>query len=96
MQELLKAGINNFHVMNAVSHTSGAPWGLAVGGVFSLAMGLPLIIWPRKSTEVMWKINQGMRPWPIRKPPIGVTIAVGYFGVVLAVGLFVGLWASWP
>jgi hypothetical protein len=96
MQDLLEAGIANLHDTDAVSDMAGAPWGLAIGGVLSLAMGLPLLIWPRKSTEIMWMINQGMRPWPIRKPPVGVTIAVGWFGVVLGFGFFVGLWASRP
>jgi hypothetical protein len=85
----------NLHAIEAVRHLAGAPWGLAIGGVLCLAMGLPLLIWPRKSTEIMWRINQGMRPWPIWKPPFGVTIAIGCFGVVLAIGLFIGLWASW-
>ena len=93
---MFEAGIANLHVTDAVSHTAGAPWGLAIGGVVFLAVGLTLLIWPRKSTEIMWIINQGLRPWRNRKPPVGVTIAMGCFCVVMAVGAFVSLWASWP
>jgi hypothetical protein len=95
MQDLLEAGVMNLLATEAVRDLAGGRWGLAVGIVLFLAMGLPLLIWPRKSTAVMWKLNQAMRPWRIRKPPFGVNIALGCFLVLLAAGFFVGLWATW-
>jgi len=71
-------------------------WGFGVIGLVVLVIGLVLVIWPRKANEIMWTINQAMRPWPMRKPPVGSAIAIGCLALVLATimltGTFIDLW----
>jgi hypothetical protein len=92
---LREAGFKMFNVVETVRHIVGAPWGLAVVGVIVLAAGLPLLIWPRKANDIMWKVQQGTSPWRVRKPPFGVTIAMGCLFILIALALFVGTWEGY-
>ena len=84
-----------FNAVEIVRHIVGAPWVLAVVGVFGLAGGLVLVIWPRKANDIMWKVQQGTSPWRVRKPPFGVTIAMGCLFILVALALFVATWAAY-
>jgi hypothetical protein len=81
-------------VLEGLRHNPGASWGLVIVGVIGLAAGLPLVIWPRKSNEVLWKATQAVRPWPVVKSPYGVAIAVGCLLLLLALAMFYGAWAT--
>ena len=69
-----------------------SPWPPAVGGLLVVAVGLLLIIRPRKSREVIHKINQPLRPWEIGPTPIAVIVIGGCFALLLGVGFLYVAW----
>lgn len=83
-----------FHVLEMVRHNPGGQLGPAIAGVLCMAAGFPLLIWPRKSNEKWWMITQALRPWRVRRFPLGLTIAVGCLMEVIALVAFYGTWVS--
>ena len=69
-----------------------SPWPPAVGGLIAMAVGLLLIIRPRKSGKVIHTINQALRPWEIRPAPLPVIVVMGCFALLLGAGLLYGAW----
>jgi hypothetical protein len=69
-------------------------WTWGIGGLFALTVGLLFVIRPRKSGEIWWKITQATRPWRVRKVPLGVNIAVGCLGLLIAAAFFYAAWIT--
>ena len=69
-----------------------SPWPWAVGGLVTMAVGLLLIIRPRKSREIIHTINQALRPWEIRPAPLPLIVVVGCFALLLGAGFFFVAW----
>ena len=76
------------HMKEAAIALADSPWQWGIGGLFALAAGLVLVIWPRKSGETWQKITQATSPWPVPKALVGVTIAAGCLFLVIAAVFF--------
>ena len=71
-----------------------SPWLWAVGGLVTMAVGLLLILRPRKSGEIIDTINQSLRP-RYRPTPVPVIVVVGCFALLLGAGFLYGAWVVW-
>jgi hypothetical protein len=84
-----------FNAVEIVRHIVGAPWVLAVVGVFGRDGGLVLVIWPRKTNDILWKAQQGTSPWSQWKASFGVTITIGCLFILGALGMVYGTWEGY-
>ena len=76
------------HIVLAVKDNAGAAIQWAIGAAFALAVGLPFVIWPRKSGELWRKAQQSFTPWRIAPVPVFGSIAVGCLFLLIAVAFF--------
>jgi hypothetical protein len=74
--------------------TTPFPWQFGLAGIVPLIIGLLIVTQPRKANEAIWRGNQALRPWGMRKPPVGFAIAIGCLLLVLAAFIFYVTWAS--
>jgi hypothetical protein len=75
-------------VITSVRETDQFPWLFGLVGFVPLMFGLLILTQPRKANEAIWRINQALRPWRIRKSPVGLTIAFGCLMLVTAGVIF--------
>ena len=69
-------------------------WVFAFFGVVALTWGVLFLIWPRKSGEIARKMQQRLQPyWTIPRFPIGVSIALGCLGLIVAFAMFYAAWS---
>lgn len=59
-------------------------WRWAPGGIIAMVVGLVLIIWPRKSGNLLHSMIQAIRPYQLPTPAVRMTFVVGW--LILAIG----------
>ena len=69
-----------------------SPWPPAIGGLIAMAVGLLLIIRPRKSREIIHKINQPLRPWEVGPTPLPVIVVGGCFLLLMGASFLYVAW----
>lgn len=80
-------------VVEAASAAVPFPWIFGIGGIVALAVGLIFVIRPRQSGEVWWKLTQATRAYRVPKVPLGGSIAVGCFFLLIAATSLSFSWA---
>jgi hypothetical protein len=82
-----------FRIDEILKATGPSPWIFGIVGLFALSVGLVFVMRPRKSGETLWRITQATRPWHVRKVPVGLSIAFGCLGLLIAAAMFYIAWA---
>jgi hypothetical protein len=64
------------------------PWAILIFGLVALVLGLPIVIWPQKATDLIRMINQALLPITIPRPPVAATVAFGCLSLIIATAMF--------